>query len=560
MRCMRYLHTPLLLLAFAVALAVSPSSARAAVGIHDEPSWTKGTANTWYFDYSYAAPAAGESRGAPGSCTGYGFTEPGRTCPRNSYCLWWGEGTTAADAVHGIGEGSNCYYPDPDDPPAPAVSTPTAALSSMVSGTSYVVCIRDYRYSDETPVGWVAVSAQPACETTRMDAVAPATSVQVDEGAAYAKDTSFEVRFTFGDVHSGPWPQTFGCLAPGTTCAPDNALNMCSNYPAMGPSCTLQYSGADGTIAVCGRVMDHAVPDVPNSPNQLRDALARNANSSPAACDTVVLDRTKPTGKVKLDPPTPRAGEYFSFDLDFEDATSGMDPDGYWWSFGGKLTGTVPSTRLILPDPGTSTLVVQVRDRAGHTHTETMKVTVVEATAGTPPTSPPGPPTSPPGPLPSSPLSPQAAPAPAPPLRTAPTGATRPTSAGKQATMAGDPTPDDLVAQMHLAGRRLTPDRKGELRVGRVTCGTREVRCRVRASVEATVRVGRRGTRRVTVGAARLSVLRGGTRNVTVRLKRPHRAALTRLGSVPVVVTLIVEDSSGNERSVTSRAVLRQRR
>ena len=297
---MRGLRAALLVLA---ALLLSATPAFAASTTIDEPNYTKPVAqpditgnpagNTWWFRFTQEDRP---TRGAPGNCSGYGYTTAGETCPRYRYCLWY-RNTTASSYTFAA-----CPYPPTNLQPLSqnpnAFFNPRLSLANIPSGQQWEACIQSQFYAYDgsgVGAGWTALHTAQ-CEATRIDSGAPSTTVTINEGAASTNDPNLRLRITYSDGVSPAWPATFLCK--GDPCSSLSSFTYdaaCSNYPGSGSSCTRTHGGADGTIRWCASVADGAVRDEPTGTNQFANPFANFANLSTISCDTIVLDRLSGT-------------------------------------------------------------------------------------------------------------------------------------------------------------------------------------------------------------------------------------------------------------------------
>jgi hypothetical protein len=137
---------------------------------------------------------------------------------------------------------------------------------------------------------------------TTIDRSKPAIGVVAAGGAQVTKSSTVSLHINFSDDVAGPYPGNFVCVEAGDGPA-------CSGIYAYAPECSvpnqagkmnsfdcqIDVSGSsipDGPVKFCAIAADAAIPDNPNGPDQ--SGSPDKANLSPAACDTVVIDRTAP--------------------------------------------------------------------------------------------------------------------------------------------------------------------------------------------------------------------------------------------------------------------------
>jgi hypothetical protein len=156
--------------------------------------------------------------------------------------------------------------------------------------------------------------------------------------------------------------------------------------------CENDFSGfPDGKVYICAIGADSAVFDNWTAPNQFADGV-HGANFSTPACDDITLDRTAPLVAVapSASAAVPTAGEAMTFTASASDATSGLDPSTYAWSFSDN---TPPVTGNSAPhtfaQAGVFSVTVTVKDNAGNTGSATTTVAVSAPRATPTPTLPP---------------------------------------------------------------------------------------------------------------------------------------------------------------------------
>lgn len=123
-----------------------------------------------------------------------------------------------------------------------------------------------------------------------------------------------------------------------------------------------------------------------------------------------------------------------------------------------------------------------------------------------------------------------------------------------------DTTPRSVGATAKRPGMTLVMPATGIVDIGTLTCGTGELFCNATATLTSTrkIKLTRRGKpARYTFGSVKLRVVGSKTGATKVRLSKAEQALVNRLGSVPVTTTIVVEDSSGNARTLTVTFVLK---
>ena len=361
------------MLLYAAALTlffVAPATAGVGASGSGEPYYTKGTSNTWWFQWTSPAFT---------TCENYSVT--------SYYYISFGDGTVSPT----WNTASGSYK---------------VTKTGLVAGTHYVL----------TPTGHYWCSGEAASSevgtpsSTTMDASAPTATLMLADGAAYTNKSVFPIHVTYSDSVSPPWRQILNgvayannsiCESYNGPCTPplDQFIPVCSvpvrSWFAPGANsnafdCSDDVtSQSDGHLYDCVRVSDWAVPVNPSSADQFV-ATGQYANLSAVACDDVVLDRAAPSVTSSATPSKASVGHKVSFTASATDACSG--PSGtYSWTFGDGVSGLGASTSHVYGRPGTYVVTVSTSDRAGNSGTHQLSLVVK---AAPPPPPPPPPPTT----------------------------------------------------------------------------------------------------------------------------------------------------------------------
>jgi PKD repeat protein len=365
-----------------------PASATMHQSGKGEPSWTRGTTNTWWFHYkspstryyicfTYYENGTTYSSPTDHSQTG-GF--PAHSTPNCSNYLG------------GVNAEGDIYV----------------SASELLDGGQESVCATEYYDSPDFPT-----SHQIACYGTRMDNTKPTIATSVDGTAEFTNDPKLNLTIDYADAYSPPWfarlaSNDFGdqnvataesanwaCWNLGSQCVPN--VNGANDHGCSVPNnrystsahyaCALQWSGGDGKIYFCVRAADSAVPDVtPGVGNAFRDqwanATANQANISDVNCSYVTLDRGAPTVDAQADHTTVTKGQVVNFSADASDALSGVS-GGYSWSFGDNTDNdTGKNVTHTYTETGTFQAKVTTQDGAGNTGHGTVTITVKAPTDG----------------------------------------------------------------------------------------------------------------------------------------------------------------------------------
>lgn len=257
--------------------------------------------------------------------------------------------------------------------------------------------------------------------------------------------------------------------------------------------------------------------------------------------------RVPPDARFRVSPNPAVAGEVVTFNG--TTTSTGDDPIAtYEWDLDGdgmfeKNTGTTPTVSQTYLTARELTARLKVTDRAGVvSEAPEMPVSVTAAPPADPAPNP-GP-----APSPSPPPTPQPKPQPNPPIQPAPQVTT------STSTTPDAPTPRGFSFSFRAAS---TASRVKGAAV-QVTCSAR---CRVTATLSISKSVARRarlGSKAVTIGTARGTLTKAGSKSVRVKLTRKARGRLARTKSVRATLKLAVTDASG-KTTRKQKAVLLKR-
>jgi len=243
-----------------------------------------------------------------------------------------------------------------------------------------------------------------------------------------------------------------------------------------------------------------------------------------------------PDARLRVSPSPAVAGEVVTFDGTATRA--GDNPIArYEWDLDGdgmfeKNTGATPTTSKTYIVAQELTARLKVTDVNGVSEERAMPVSVQAPPAGPAPTPSPGPSPSP------SPQQPSPQPQPAPPVATS-TSSTTPMGSIPTDSTPADSTPTGFSFRAASTARLV----KGSAVT--VTCSAR---CRVTATLSISKSVARKarlGSRAVTIGTARGTLPKAGSKTVRVKLTRKARGRLARTKSVRATLKLAVTDASG---------------
>ncbi len=351
-------------LACGLVCLVAATSA-SALTAYQEPPFTKGTTNTWWFAYQDTAVA------------GHAY----------SVCLTL--------YVNGQASSDGCYN-----------ETGSGNLwvrhSGLVSGQLYDECAA----VEIDGIG----NGEVQCSQTTMDASIPTVFTGVDGNAAYTNSPNMHLTITYADSISEAWPGagTFDCwrktsdtTATGCQNAPGGADQFqfdqgCSSPPSWDTAayrsatwtCDYNISGlpgySDGRWYYCVKESDFALPDNPSGPNQFvsPSGEANQSPDTPADCGYVTLDTTPPNVSPSASTTAAQVGKPVTFGVNASDATSGTTGT-YDWDFGdgsGHGSGAAPSHTFT--QAGTYDVHVTTHDQAGNAGTGTIQITVKTAGGG----------------------------------------------------------------------------------------------------------------------------------------------------------------------------------
>lgn len=336
--------TPIAVLV-AIALCLAPA-ASANVSSTEEPNFTRGTSNTWWFNWS-----------DPGASTIY------RLC----YGLSANGGGSVSQGctgnLRGGGSGSE-----------------KITVAGLQPGSSYVMCATE-RYDSPGLEAQGDLPHVTDCESTAMDATKPQVGASINGTDETTSDPRLRLHIAYADSQSPPWfyfdafnfsqtTSVYGCFSVGTTCVPpisdEYLLTGCgvknnahsSRFNSM--DCTVDWTGADGKIYFCARVADSALADRPGSANQLGGQTPGEANVSDVGngCGYITLTRaSQGTGT--------GTGTETGTGTGTETRTEGTDGsgDGTGRSGGSALAASAPArvrrgravaVRVTAPGPGTA--------------------------------------------------------------------------------------------------------------------------------------------------------------------------------------------------------------
>lgn len=340
-------------LVFALALA-PPASAT--LSSYQEPEYTKGGSNTFWFLY--------QSQGAA-----------------EKYCWQYAvnHGGTVSTGACDVKNAAN------------GASQNLSRMLPLASG-SYYAYFAD-RYVDFS--GWLIYPcADFACRaTTTADLSQPAITTSVDGTAEFTSDPKLQIHIDYQDSISPPWfgpdnrasnwvgiarDATPAQLAFDTNCSvPNRWKNRFNSF-----DCTYDASAQpDGKYNVCVQSADAAVPDNPNGPDQFV-ATSDKANISAVSCGYVTLDRGAPSTSVSASASTAIVGQLITFSAQATDGVSGVSGT-YDWDFGDNSAhGAGASVTHTFTQPGTYAVKVTTKDGAGNPGAGAATVVVNPAASG----------------------------------------------------------------------------------------------------------------------------------------------------------------------------------
>ncbi|HEX2017080.1 MAG TPA: PKD domain-containing protein [Solirubrobacteraceae bacterium] len=387
-------------LATAVALVLAMTgSAVATVSVAGtEPSYTKGTSNTWWFTYNspsstYYVCWTGFENGAradgPDDQNGHIPAAGSHDCSAN------------------LGQGSGGYH---------------VTYPNLTEGHSYDVIMSEYY---DHGVGCCTGGSFSAPNQTIMDNGAPSANTSVDGGnVTFTNNPILAVHIAYSDALSPPFPTsvggaTFDCLQIGSPCQPAVSSSSfdpaCSHGASRSTSTTMDCTvdvtkvsgfGQDGKYFYCAREADSAIPDNPTGANQFDPAYADathantstvNTSTGAGGCGSVTLDRTAPAVTATASATSVHAGDLVTLNATSTDGGSG--PTGtYSWDYGDNTTkGSGASTTHTFTQPGTYHVTAGTTDRAGNAGSAGLTITVTARPGSSSTTTTPGPTTTTPG-------------------------------------------------------------------------------------------------------------------------------------------------------------------
>lgn len=350
-----------------------------------EPSYTKGTNNTIWFSYT------------SGGFEGYRLNILYGSDQNAS--IYTETATVRASGSPSATVTGTSWFNMSGIPGVPSPLTEGRAWGGCVSGQDY------YAYLGQ----WVPGLGGSSCSNggisgqgtfTVIDRSAPSLAVAVNGTDEFARSSPLTVTMQYSDAISPPWPNANPALGANNTCirTGGNPATVCNgqtfNYdPACSTlsslraknttfSCQINVDNtvADGPVTLCAVAADSAIPDNPNSSNQLQKSngaavSSTDANMSAPACGWVTLDRTPPTLSIG-GPTTAQVGDLLSFTSGGSDATSGLS-NAWTWSFGDNTPATTGGTGShTFTQPGTYEVKLTSTDKAGNTAQATRTVTV----------------------------------------------------------------------------------------------------------------------------------------------------------------------------------------
>src|SRR3954451_14568096 len=307
-----------------------------------------------------------------------------------------------------------------------------SGVATLTEGHTYTICASGYfQFPNDNlwfmdGVNSCTDGAQTGRRTyTTIDRTKPTASIAIEGGAQYANSRDLDYRIDYADNLSNPFPANFLCREaggdPAQACQSGFQLNNACSSPAQATKTThfdcsdqLPADAPDGPVTVCVISADSAVPDSPSNSNQI--ASASQANLSSKSCDSVTLDRTKPSLSVAGAGPV-TTGQAVNLTAQAADGGSGLSGT-YSWNWGDGAVGVGASASHAYTAAGTYEVTVTTHDVAGNDATAKTSITVTAPATGggsTPagPATPAGP-STPTGPSAPSSNDGPAAPAPAP--------------------------------------------------------------------------------------------------------------------------------------------------
>jgi hypothetical protein len=289
--------------------------------------------------------------------------------------------------------------------------------TTLIEGHTYSICATGFfQFPNDNlwfmdSVNSCTDGAQSGKRTyTTIDRTKPVVSTAIEGGAQYANSRALHYRIDYADNLSSPFPANFLCREiggdPAQACQSGFQMNSACSVPAQSAKTThfdctdeLPADAPDGPVTVCVISADSAVPDVPGSSNQT--GSAQQANLSPKSCDSIVLDRTKPSLSIIGAAPV-GVGQAVNLAAQAADGGSGLSA-AYSWSWGDGAVGSGASASHTYSAAGTYEVTMTTHDVAGNDATAKATITV-----SAPPASP-----TPSGPAPAEPSTPTGPSAPA---------------------------------------------------------------------------------------------------------------------------------------------------
>jgi hypothetical protein len=263
-------------------------------------------------------------------------------------------------------------------------------VSPLLEGHTYAVCATGRGKFANDSIWWP--DGPNSCSdgsgkrsSTTIDLTKPVITVAIDNGAQYSTTGVLAYRINYTDNLAFPFPANFVCRDIGTdpaqACAGslsyDNGCSIPANTASKNTffTCadTLGAATPDGPVTLCVSSADAAVPDKPNSSDQAGSAA--QANLSLKTCDSITLDRTKPSLSI-AGTTTSGIGQTVSLSAQAADSTSGLT-GAYSWSWGdGSPASTGAAPAHSYSAPGTYQVTVTTHDNAGNESSSTRAVTI----------------------------------------------------------------------------------------------------------------------------------------------------------------------------------------
>lgn len=249
-------------------------------------------------------------------------------------------------------------------------SSDRAATLQLVDGRTYSVAVRALQYRCVPGSGCIVPEFGPFSDarTTTADFTAPARPyAPINHGDQWTNRLTVGIQvvpaFGDSDVNQAQvsLDGSFPCNSGGEDTCPFPASD--SLYPTM----QRDLPPGDGSKSVFTFVRDSARH--PALSRQLLFFSPPQGNVSQVFAASIGVDRTPPVAKLVDAAPGGTAGTPVALDATpSTDALSGVDPNGFVWSFGDGSADVTGAGKLthVYPGPGSYTGRVIVHDRAGH--------------------------------------------------------------------------------------------------------------------------------------------------------------------------------------------------